>query len=81
MRVLATIAALLLMATVSTIFLFGEDTVPRHSLVESPPDEVSSEPGASPVTAPGKDVAARRVSPDPNAIIGLMMLLGAQRGR
>jgi len=75
MRTLGTSVALFVVAIALSCLLCGEKTgVSTHALAVKAP-------AASPRTAGEHEVARKRGGPDPAAIVGLMMMLGAQQGR
>ena len=75
MRTLGTSVALFVVATAVLWSLCGEKTS------VSPPPPAVKAPAASPRTAGEREVATKRGRPDPAAIVGLMMMLGAHQGR
>ena len=75
MRTLGLSVALFVVATGLLWLLCVEKTS-----VSTPAPAVKA-PAASPRTAGEREVATKRVRPDPAVIVGLMMMLGAQQGR
>ena len=80
MRTRATIVALVVVVSI-LLFVFGESTTQRNPIeVESRTDELIA-PAASPRPVPDKKVSANRMPPDPDAILGLMMMVLGARDR